>query len=205
MPESHALPKAESSSSTTKPIFARAWKRCSKWKATSSNSPSTAAMVSRKLDKASYDLVLLDLMMPDRSGMDVLATSAQSDHETPVIMLTAYGSVEVAVNAIKAGANDYFSKPWDNEKLLIEIGTHDREGPAGAREHAAQARAQAALQLPQHRRQKRAHAAGARPGGAGGAQPRDDPADRRNGYRQGSHRQGDPRQFAPRRPRRSWP
>jgi DNA-binding NtrC family response regulator len=36
-------------------------------------------------------------------------------------MITAYGSVEVAVNALKAGANDYFSKPWDNEKLLIEI------------------------------------------------------------------------------------
>ncbi len=36
-------------------------------------------------------------------------------------MITAYGSVEVAVNALKSGANDYFSKPWDNEKLLIEI------------------------------------------------------------------------------------
>src|SRR5258708_13868631 len=36
-------------------------------------------------------------------------------------MITAYGSVEVAVKALKAGANDYFSKPWDNEKLLLEI------------------------------------------------------------------------------------
>jgi DNA-binding NtrC family response regulator len=43
------------------------------------------------------------------------------DQETPIIMLTAYGSVEVAVNAIKAGASDYFSKPWDNEKLLIDV------------------------------------------------------------------------------------
>jgi DNA-binding NtrC family response regulator len=76
----------------------------------------------RKLDKSSYDLVLLDLMMPDRSGMDVLRELRQKDNETPVIMLTAYGSVEVAVNALKAGANDYFSKPWDNDKLLIEIG-----------------------------------------------------------------------------------
>ena len=49
--------------------------------------------------------------------------SGAADQETPIIMLTAYGSVEVAVNAIKAGANDYFSKPWDNEKLLIEIET----------------------------------------------------------------------------------
>ena len=77
----------------------------------------------RKLNKARFDVVLLDLMLPDRSGMDVLADIRAKDQETPIIMLTAYGSVEVAVNAIKAGANDYFSKPWDNEKLLIEIET----------------------------------------------------------------------------------
>jgi DNA-binding NtrC family response regulator len=76
----------------------------------------------RKLNKSRYDLVLLDLMLPDRSGMDVLADIRSKDQETPIIMLTAYGSLEVAVNAIKAGANDYFSKPWDNEKLLIDIG-----------------------------------------------------------------------------------
>src|SRR4051812_38880448 len=77
----------------------------------------------KKLNKSRYDLVLLDLMLPDRSGMDVLADIRPRDQETPIIMLTAYGSVEVAVNAIKAGASDYFSKPWDNEKLLIEIDT----------------------------------------------------------------------------------
>jgi DNA-binding NtrC family response regulator len=76
----------------------------------------------QKLTKSRYDLILLDLMLPDRSGMDVLADIRAKDTETPIIMLTAYGSVEVAVNAIKAGASDYFSKPWDNEKLLIEIG-----------------------------------------------------------------------------------
>jgi DNA-binding NtrC family response regulator len=75
----------------------------------------------QKFESGTYDLVLLDLMMPDRSGMDVLADIRQRDPETPVFMLTAYGSVEVAVRALKSGANDYFSKPWDNEKLLIEI------------------------------------------------------------------------------------
>jgi DNA-binding NtrC family response regulator len=75
----------------------------------------------QKFESGSYDLVLLDLMMPDRSGMDVLADIRQRDGETPVFMLTAYGSVEVAVRALKSGANDYFAKPWDNEKLLIEI------------------------------------------------------------------------------------
>ena len=75
-----------------------------------------------KLESTSYDLVLLDLMMPDMSGMDVLRLVRRTDTETPIFMITAYGSVEAAVDALKLGANDYFSKPWDNEKLIIEIG-----------------------------------------------------------------------------------
>src|SRR5450631_1149736 len=74
-----------------------------------------------KLEGTAYDLVLLDLMMPDMSGMDVLRQVRKTDAETPVFMITAYGSVEAAVDALKLGANDYFSKPWDNEKLIIEI------------------------------------------------------------------------------------
>ena len=74
-----------------------------------------------RMDTHGYDLVLLDLMMPDRSGMEVLQEVRVRDRETPIFMITAYGSVEAAVHALKLGANDYFSKPWDNEKLLIEI------------------------------------------------------------------------------------
>ena len=77
-----------------------------------------------RMGRSSYDLVLLDLMMPDKSGMEVLAELRQRDRETPVFLITAYGSIDVAIKALKAGANDYFSKPWDNEKLVIEI---DRE------------------------------------------------------------------------------
>ena len=75
----------------------------------------------RKLEGTPYDLVLLDLMMPDMSGMDVLRQVRQTDTETPIFMITAYGGVEAEVDALKLGANDYFSKPWDNEKLIIEI------------------------------------------------------------------------------------
>ncbi len=75
----------------------------------------------QKFEANSYDLVLLDLMLPDRSGLEVLADIRQRDTDTPIFMLTAYGSVEVAVRALKARANDYFAKPWDNDKLLIEI------------------------------------------------------------------------------------
>jgi DNA-binding NtrC family response regulator len=74
-----------------------------------------------RMETRGYDLVLLDLMMPDLSGMEVLQTVRQRDRETPIFLITAFGSVEAAVSALKLGANDYFSKPWDNEKLIIEI------------------------------------------------------------------------------------
>ncbi|MBY0375222.1 MAG: sigma-54 dependent transcriptional regulator, partial [Bryobacteraceae bacterium] len=74
-----------------------------------------------KLARGSYDLILLDLMMPDLTGIETLAEIRKKDTVTPVFLITAYGSIEVAVEALKAGANDYFSKPWDNDKLIIEI------------------------------------------------------------------------------------
>src|ERR1700692_1695940 len=82
---------------------------------------SNAAEGQKRLEGATFDLVLLYLMMPDKSGMQVLQEIRARDRETPIFLITAYGSIEVAVNALKRGANDYFSKPWDNEKLLIEI------------------------------------------------------------------------------------
>ena len=75
----------------------------------------------RKAESGEFDLILLDLMMPDRSGMDLLRDLRQKDGETPVFMITAYGSVPVAVEALKCGASDFLEKPWKNEKLLIEI------------------------------------------------------------------------------------
>jgi DNA-binding NtrC family response regulator len=75
----------------------------------------------KRFESGIYDLVLLDLMMPDLSGLEVLDEIRKRDTETPVFLITAYGSIEVAVQALKSGANDYFSKPWDNEKLIIEI------------------------------------------------------------------------------------
>src|SRR5580765_4689017 len=75
----------------------------------------------KRMENSAYDLVLLDLMMPDKSGLQVLEEVRERDRDTPIFMITAYGSVEGAVQALKRGASDYFPKPWDNEKLLIEI------------------------------------------------------------------------------------
>jgi DNA-binding NtrC family response regulator len=80
-----------------------------------------AAEGERKLETRAYDLVLLDLMMPEKSGMEMLRDVRERDRHTPIFMITAYGTLEAAVQAVKLGANDYLAKPWDNEKLLIEI------------------------------------------------------------------------------------
>lgn len=85
---------------------------------------STALTGKRGLDMMAvqaFDLVLLDLMLPDISGLDVLKKVRLQDQITPVVMLTAYGSIETAVAATKSGASNFCTKPWNNEKLLLEI------------------------------------------------------------------------------------
>ena len=67
------------------------------------------------------DLVLLDFALPDRNGIEVLDEIRQRDASLPVIMITAYGTVENAVKAIQAGATNFIQKPWDNEKLLADV------------------------------------------------------------------------------------
>src|ERR1039458_7405344 len=70
-----------------------------------------------------FDLVLIDFAMPERNGIEVLHDIRERDAELPVIMITAYGTVENAVNAMQAGATNFIQKPWDNEKLLADVGT----------------------------------------------------------------------------------
>jgi len=68
-----------------------------------------------------FDLVLLDLALPDRSGMEILADIRTHDQQLSVIMITAYGTVENAVRAMQSGASNFIQKPWDNEKLLADV------------------------------------------------------------------------------------
>jgi len=69
-----------------------------------------------------FQLCLSDVRLPDGSGMELLAFARQHCPQTPVAMITAYGSVEAAVEALKAGAFDFLSKPVDTEQLrrLVE-------------------------------------------------------------------------------------
>ena len=75
----------------------------------------------RMLELETFDLVLLDLALPGQSGLDLLPQIKERQRETPVIMITAYGTVENVVEAIRAGAENFVQKPWDNEKLLADI------------------------------------------------------------------------------------
>src|SRR2546428_10589316 len=74
-----------------------------------------------RLGDGSFDLVLLDLALPDRNGIDLLAEIHMLNPLQPVIMITAYGTVENAVRAMQSGATNFIQKPWDNEKLLADV------------------------------------------------------------------------------------
>ncbi len=74
-----------------------------------------------KVEKDIFDLILTDLMMPEMDGMELLKMIKGIRPEIPVIMMTAYGSIDTAVEAMKIGANDYITKPVDLRDLLLRI------------------------------------------------------------------------------------
>lgn len=67
------------------------------------------------------DAVITNLRMPDMDGMELLRELKRMAPSTPVIMLTAHGSVPLAVEAMKAGAADFLSKPFDREEVLYTV------------------------------------------------------------------------------------
>lgn len=75
----------------------------------------------KKLSEDEYDLILTDLRMPGMDGID-LTSKIKSDYpDISVIIMTAYGSIETAVNAMRAGAEDYILKPFSKEEILLLI------------------------------------------------------------------------------------
>ena len=74
-----------------------------------------------QLAQTEFDLLLLDLALPGESGIDLLPRILEMQPALPAIMITAYGTVSNVVDAIRAGAENFVQKPWDNEKLLADI------------------------------------------------------------------------------------
>ncbi len=71
-----------------------------------------------KVDKETYDAVLLDIRMPEMDGMELLKILREKDPWLTIVMMTAYGSIEAAVEAMKRGAYDFVTKPFDKEGLI---------------------------------------------------------------------------------------
>jgi two-component system response regulator AtoC len=80
-----------------------------------------------KIEKDIFDLVLTDLKMPEMDGLELLKTLKGIRPEVMVILMTAYGSIETAVEAMRLGANDYITKPIDLNELLIHISKTQKE------------------------------------------------------------------------------
>ncbi len=75
----------------------------------------------RKLEDKPYDLTLLDVSLPDRNGLDMLREIRRRDPNLSVILITAFGSIDMARAAFKSGAQDYITKPWSNDELVTQI------------------------------------------------------------------------------------
>jgi DNA-binding NtrC family response regulator len=82
---------------------------------------STAKEAQKVFAPDTFDLVLTDLVMEGMNGIELLEWIKSRSPETPVLMITGYGSVRTAVEAIRQGAYDYITKPCDNDELLIKI------------------------------------------------------------------------------------
>jgi len=93
------------------------------------------AAVMRAIERREYDLILMDLnyardTTSGQEGLDLLAQIRSADDATPVIVMTAWGSVSLAVEAMRRGARDFIEKPWDNDRLLAIVRTQRDLGRA---------------------------------------------------------------------------
>lgn len=75
----------------------------------------------QEISRIPHKVVLTDLRMPNGSGLDVLRAAKDANSDTPVIVMTAYGSIDEAVQAMKDGAHDFLQKPVDSNHLLLLV------------------------------------------------------------------------------------
>jgi DNA-binding response OmpR family regulator len=79
------------------------------------------ALLERERGSSRFDLILLDLMLPELGGLEVLRELRAAGIDTPVIVLTAVTDKDSVVALLNAGANDYLTKPFDNDELLARV------------------------------------------------------------------------------------
>jgi two-component system response regulator AtoC len=81
----------------------------------------TLAQANKAVDAGAADIILLDIFLPDGSGLTLLDRVSRENPSPPVIMMTAFGEVDIAVEAMKKGAQDFLQKPLDLERLLQAV------------------------------------------------------------------------------------
>jgi DNA-binding NtrC family response regulator len=81
----------------------------------------TPLEVPELLRKEPFDLLITDLRMPDIDGIELIEMVRQVDDQLPFIVITAYGTIESAVEAMRKGAFDYITKPFRQEQILLTI------------------------------------------------------------------------------------
>jgi DNA-binding NtrC family response regulator len=82
---------------------------------------STAGRALTLFEADPYDVVLLDLMLPDRSGLDLMRDMRRRDPDSVIVIVTAYSSIEGAIEAMRDGAFHYIPKPFQNEEVLLTV------------------------------------------------------------------------------------
>jgi DNA-binding NtrC family response regulator len=75
----------------------------------------------RQVESSRPDLIILDYMMPDLSGLEVLKELRKKENDTPVVMITAYGTMERAVQAMKEGAYDFITRPFEPDHIALVV------------------------------------------------------------------------------------
>src|SRR6202453_5030451 len=81
----------------------------------------TGAAGLQKLEDNPFDLMLLDVSLPDRNGLELLREIRLRDPQLSIILITAYGSIDMARAAFKGGAQDFITKPWANDELVAQV------------------------------------------------------------------------------------
>jgi DNA-binding NtrC family response regulator len=82
---------------------------------------SDAQKLADLLAREAFDLVITDLKMPSWDGLDVIQQVGRYDPDTPVIVITAFGTIEAAEEAVRQGVYDYITKPFRKEHILLAI------------------------------------------------------------------------------------
>src|SRR5882724_11343524 len=89
---------------------------------------SSPAGVLRAIESQDFDVILIDLnyardTTSGSEGLDLLSRIGGLDPTLPIVVMTAWGSIDLAVEAMRRGARDFIQKPWDNERLLSVLRT----------------------------------------------------------------------------------